>query len=84
MMTIRELGERNIVLTSLREALTHRTGRAAWVAGVLASLAELHAGSTLDGPRRSMRRKPPLEAVTAVIGDLGFPADDHLGVLSQN
>src|SRR5246500_2988015 len=41
MMTIRELGERNIVLRSLREGIDTSDATGRMVAGVLASLAEL-------------------------------------------
>ena len=41
MMTIRELGERNIILRSLREAIDTSNATGRMVAGVLASLAEL-------------------------------------------
>jgi DNA invertase Pin-like site-specific DNA recombinase len=41
MTTIRELGERNIVLRSLREGIDTRDATGRMVAGVLASLAEL-------------------------------------------
>src|ERR1700682_6385456 len=41
MMTIRELGERNIVLRSLREGIDTSNATGRMVAGVLASLAEL-------------------------------------------
>ncbi len=41
MMTIRELGERGIVLRSLREGIDTSTAAGRMVAGVLASLAEL-------------------------------------------
>ena len=41
MMTIRELGERNIVLRSLREGIDTSNATGGMVAGVLASLAEL-------------------------------------------
>src|SRR6476661_6675865 len=41
MMTIRELGERGIVLRSLREGIDTATAAGRMVAGVLASLAEL-------------------------------------------
>src|SRR6478735_5266077 len=41
MTTIRELGERNIVLRSLREGIDTSNGTGRMVAGVLASLAEL-------------------------------------------
>ncbi len=40
-MTIRELGERNIVLRSLREGIDTSNATGRMVAGVLASLAEL-------------------------------------------
>ena len=40
-MTIRELGERNIVLRSLREGIDTSNAMGRMVAGVLASLAEL-------------------------------------------
>jgi DNA invertase Pin-like site-specific DNA recombinase len=55
MTTIRELGERNIVLRSLREGIdtTNATGR--MVAGVLASLAELEL--ELGRERRSAARE---------------------------
>lgn len=41
MTTIRELGERGIVLRSLREGIDTATAAGRMVAGVLASLAEL-------------------------------------------
>lgn len=41
MMTIRELGERNIVLRSLREGIDTSTAAGRMISGVLASLAEL-------------------------------------------
>jgi DNA invertase Pin-like site-specific DNA recombinase len=56
MTTIRELGERGIVLRSLREGIdiSNATGR--MVAGVLASLAELELGRERRAASRDARR----------------------------
>src|SRR5271166_2344183 len=54
MTTIRELGERNIVLRSLREGIDTSTATGRMVAGVLASLAELEL--ELGRERRSAAR----------------------------
>jgi DNA invertase Pin-like site-specific DNA recombinase len=55
MTTIRELGERGIVLRSLREGIDTATAAGRMVAGVLASLAEL--GLELGRERRSAARE---------------------------
>ncbi len=55
MMTIRELGERNIVLRSLREGIDTSNATGRMVAGVLASLAELEL--ELGRERRSAARE---------------------------
>lgn len=55
MMTIRELGERGIVLRSLREGIDTATAAGRMVAGVLASLAELEL--ELGRERRSAARE---------------------------
>lgn len=55
MMTIRELGERGIVLRSLREGIDTSTAAGRMVAGVLASLAELEL--ELGRERRSAARE---------------------------
>jgi DNA invertase Pin-like site-specific DNA recombinase len=54
MMTIRELGERGIVLRSIREGIDTATAAGRMVAGVLASLAELEL--ELGKERRSAAR----------------------------
>src|ERR1700674_4187949 len=54
MATIRELGERNIVLRSLREGIDTSNATGRMVAGVLASLAELEL--ELGRERRSAAR----------------------------
>ena len=56
MLTIRELGERDIVLRSLREGIDTSNATGRMVAGVLASLAELEL--ELGRERRSAARKP--------------------------
>jgi DNA invertase Pin-like site-specific DNA recombinase len=55
MMTIRELGERGIVLRSVREGIDTATAAGRMVAGVLASLAELEL--ELGEERRSAARE---------------------------
>lgn len=55
MMTIRELGERGIVLRSVREGIDTATAAGRMVAGVLASLAELEL--ELGRERRSAARE---------------------------
>jgi DNA invertase Pin-like site-specific DNA recombinase len=55
MMTIRELGERSIVLRSLREGIDTSSATGRMVAGVLASLAELEL--ELGRERRSAARE---------------------------
>jgi len=55
MTTIRELGERDIVLRSLREGIDTSNATGRMVAGVLASLAELEL--ELGRERRSSARK---------------------------
>jgi DNA invertase Pin-like site-specific DNA recombinase len=55
MMTIRELGERRIVLRSIRDGIDTSNARGRMVAGVLASLAELElelAGNAVQPPRK--------------------------------
>ncbi len=54
-VTIRELGERNIVLRSLREGIDTSNATGRMVAGVLASLAELELG--LGRERRTTARE---------------------------
>jgi hypothetical protein len=49
MTTIRELGERGIVLRSLREGIDTSNATGRMVAGVLASLAELELGGMVCG-----------------------------------
>jgi DNA invertase Pin-like site-specific DNA recombinase len=56
MLTIREFGERGIVLRSLREGIDTSNATGGMVAGVLASLAELEYQS--GGQRYSMNQKP--------------------------
>ena len=55
MATIRELGQRNIVLRSLREGIDTSNATGRMVAGVLASLAELEL--ELGGERRAAARE---------------------------
>jgi DNA invertase Pin-like site-specific DNA recombinase len=57
MITIRELGERNIVLLSLREGIDSSNATGRMVAGVLASLAELEL--ELGRERRAAARDAP-------------------------
>ena len=57
MVTIRELGERNIVLRSLREGIDTSNATGRMVAGVLASLAELEL--ELGRERRAAAREAP-------------------------
>jgi DNA invertase Pin-like site-specific DNA recombinase len=56
MATIRELGERGIVLRSLREGIDTSNATGRMVAGVLASLAELELELGLSDVRRLVRR----------------------------
>src|SRR5271169_5815378 len=56
MTTIRELGERNIVLRSLREGIDTSNATGRMVAGVLASLAELELGRERRAAARQARR----------------------------
>ena len=79
MTTIRELGEREIVLRSLREGIDSSNATGRMVAGVLASLAELelelgrerrqqrvmHPGSTLDDLKYSRQGESRSGAVDA-------------------
>jgi DNA invertase Pin-like site-specific DNA recombinase len=62
MTTIRELGERNIVLRSLREGIDTSNATGRMVAGVLASLAELELelgrGAASSGPRGATGTRP--------------------------
>src|SRR3954469_21221593 len=57
MTTIRELGERNIVLRSLREGIDTSNATGRMVAGVLASLAELELELELGRERRAAARE---------------------------
>jgi DNA invertase Pin-like site-specific DNA recombinase len=56
MTTIRELGERGIVLRSLREGIDSSTAAGRMAAGVLASLAELELGKERRAAARDARR----------------------------
>jgi DNA invertase Pin-like site-specific DNA recombinase len=56
MTTIRELGERGIVLRSLREGIDTSNAAGRMVAGVLASLAELELGRERRSAAREARR----------------------------
>ena len=79
MTTIRELGERGIVLRSLREGIDTATAAGRMVAGVLASLAELEL--ELGRERRSAAR----EARRARGQAIGRPKalDDSKAALAQ-
>ena len=56
-LTIRELGERDIVLRSLREGIDTSNATGRMVAGVLASLAELELEFSRDA-REVLKPKP--------------------------
>jgi DNA invertase Pin-like site-specific DNA recombinase len=56
MTTIRELGERRIVLRSIREGIDSSTASGRMIAGVLASLAELELGRERRAAARAARR----------------------------
>jgi DNA invertase Pin-like site-specific DNA recombinase len=79
MMTIRELGERNIVLRSLREGIDTSNATGRMVAGVLASLAELEL--ELGRERRAAAR----EACRARGQHIGRPKalDEKKAALAQ-
>ena len=80
MTTIRELGERGIVLRSLREGIDTSNATGRMVAGVLASLAELEVGA---GPANGARQRVKLG------GRVGSPSvarrrcDDSKAALAQ-
>jgi DNA invertase Pin-like site-specific DNA recombinase len=70
MTTIRELGERGIVLRSLREGIDSATAAGRMVAGVLASLAEpeLELGRERRAASRDARRTGPINRPPKGVG----------------